>query len=239
MFQVQCLNYTQNKITEVYGKYCLGPFFKGQSITMGHTLRRVLLSNLQSLAITGVRIKGSDADFATTLNIKEDLVDLLLNLKQVILKGEITEPTLAILNVIEPGSILAKDIELPKNIELVDPEQYIASVTTKRSIKMEFIITKGQNYFTSDKLNSTIPDSFIGIDAVFMPVTKVKFFIEPSPDPKLESLLIEIWTNGSIMPNEALTSAAKILETNFRLLKLKNISSVPSSSIPARVQKKT
>ena len=84
MFQVQCLNYTQNKITEVYGKYYLGPFFKGQSITMGHTLRRVLLSNLQSLAITGVRIKGSDADFETTLNIKEDLVDLLLNLKQVI-----------------------------------------------------------------------------------------------------------------------------------------------------------
>ena len=118
MFQVQCLKSTTNKTTELYSKYSVGPFLKGQSTTIGNALRRVLLSNLQGLAITGVRIKEIDHEFSTISNVKEDVVDILLNLKQIILKGDITEPVLACLNMKEAGIVVASDIELPDSITL-------------------------------------------------------------------------------------------------------------------------
>jgi len=224
MFQVQLLHSTTCKLTEVYSKYSIGPFLKGQGTTIGNALRRVLLSNLQGLAITGVRITDINHEFSTVPNIKEDAVDILLNLKQIILKGNITEPTLARLNIKEAGIIVAGDIELPNNITLVDPSQYIATLTNrnKNNFEMEFLISKGQNYFTSGKLDSTIPERFLSVDAVFMPVTKVNFFVveTSSSNFELENLILEIWTNGSILPEEALSSASEILENSFGLIKV-------------------
>jgi DNA-directed RNA polymerase subunit alpha len=218
MFQVQCLKSTTNKATEFYSKYSIGPFLKGQSTTVGNALRRVLLSNLQGIAISGVRITGIDHEFSTIPHVKEDVVDILLNLKQIILKGNITEPTLARLNVKDAGIIVAGNLELPNNITLVDPRQYIASLTSKGNLEMEFLIARGQNYFTSGKLDYTIPERFLAVDAVFMPVTKVNFFVEVSKETKstdLESLILEIQTDGSITPLIALTNAASILQTLF------------------------
>ena len=239
MFQVQCLKSTTNKATEFYSKYSIGPFIKGQSTTIGNALRRVLLSNLPGLAITGVRISGIDHEFSTIPNVKEDVVDILLNLKQIILKGDITEPTLARLKVKESGIIVASEIELPSNITLVDPRQYIASLTKKGNLEMEILIARGQNYFTSEKLDSKIPERFLAVDAVFMPVTKVNFFVETSRSSlsfELESLILEIWTNGSITPDEALTSSSEILENTFGLLKVTNALSAPSAPIDSTVQ---
>ena len=239
MFQVQCLKSTTNKTTELYSKYSVGPFLKGQSTTIGNALRRVLLSNLQGLAITGVRIKEIDHEFSTISNVKEDVVDILLNLKQIILKGDITEPVLARLNMKEAGIVVASDIELPDSITLVDPRQYIASLTNKGNLEMEFLITKGQNYFTNTKLDYTIPESFLAVDAVFMPVTKVNFFVETSRSSssfELESLIIEIWTNGSIHPDEALSLSAELLENTFGLLKVTNTVSFPSPNIETTAQ---
>jgi DNA-directed RNA polymerase subunit alpha len=240
MFQVQCLKSVTNKPTELYSKYSIGPFLRGQSTTVGNTIRRVLLSNLQGIAITGVRITGIDHEFSTISNVKEDVVDILLNLKQIILQGDITEPVLARLNIKNSGIVTANDIELPDSITLVDPRQYIASLTTQGNLEMELLINKGQNYFTSGKLEYTIPESFLAVDAVFMPVTKVNFFVETSRKSssfELESLILEIWTNGSIVPDEALSSSAEILENTFGLLKVTNTFS-SSSSIETPVQEK-
>jgi len=239
MFQVQCLKSTTDKATEFYSKYSIGPFLKGQSTTVGNALRRVLLSNLQGIAISGVRITGIDHEFSTIPHVKEDVVDILLNLKQIILKGNITEPTLARLNVKDAGIIVAGNLELPNNITLVDPRQYIASLTSKGNLEMEFLIARGQNYFTSGKLDYTIPERFLAVDAVFMPVTKVNFFVETSRSSssfELESLILEIWTNGSISPDEALSSSAEILENTFGLLKVTNTLSASSANIEAPVQ---
>ena len=239
MFQVQCLNSTTNKATEFYSKYSIGPFLKGQSTTVGNALRRVLLSNLQGLAITGVRITGIDHEFSTIPNVKEDVVDILLNLKQIVIKGNITEPILARLNVKEPGIIVADNIELPDSITFVDPRQYIASLTAKGNLEMEFLIARGQNYFTSGKLDYTIPERFLAVDAVFMPVTKVNFFVETSRNSssfELESLILEIWTNGSIMPDEALSTSAEILENTFGLLKVTDTFATTSPTIETPVQ---
>ena len=239
MFQVQCLKSTTNKATEFYSKYSIGPFLKGQSTTVGNALRRVLLSNLQGLSITGVRITGIDHEFSTIPHVKEDVVDILLNLKQIVLTGNITEPTLARLNVKEDGIVVAADIKLPNSITIVDPRQYIASLTDKGNLEMEFLIAKGQNYFTNGKLDYTVPERFLAIDAVFMPVTKVNFFVETSKNNssfELESLILEIWTNGSIQPDEALSSSAEILENTFRLLKVTNTFSPAAPTIELSVQ---
>jgi DNA-directed RNA polymerase subunit alpha len=130
--------------------------------------------------------------------------------------------------------VVASDIELPNNISLVDSSQYIASLTDKGNLEMEVLITKGQNYFTSAKLDYTIPENFLAVDAIFMPVTKVNFFVETSRSSsafELESLILEIWTNGSILPDEALSSSSEILANTFGLLKVVNTIS-PLSTTP-------
>jgi len=239
MFKVQCLKSTTSKPTELYSKYSIGPFLKGQSTTIGNALRRVLLSNLQGLAITGVRITGIDHEFSTIPNVKEDVVDILLNLKQIILKGNITEPILARLKVKEAGIVVAGNIELPNNVTLVDSRQYITSLTDNGHLEMEFLIAKGQDYFTSRKVDYSIPERFLAVDAVFMPVTKVNFFVETSRSSssfELESLVLEIWTNGSIKPDDALTLSAEILENTFGLLKVTNTFSTSSPNIEISVQ---
>jgi len=186
-------------------------------------LRRVLLSNLQGLAIVGARITGINHEFSTIPNVKEDVIDILLNLKQIILKGEITEPTLARLIVKGPSIVTAKDLELTNNITLVDSQQYIAGLNDKGDLEMEVLIARGQNYISSTKIDSIIPAGFLAVDGVFMPVTQVNFFVETSRNnasSELECLILEIWTNGSILPADALSSAAKILESTFGLLKI-------------------
>ena len=234
MFQVQCLKSATNTPTESYSKYSIGPFFKGQSTTVGNALRRVLLSNLQGLAIMGVRIMGIDHEFSTIPNVKEDVVDIILNLKQIVLKGDIVEPTLARLHVQEARTVVAGDIELPNSITLVDPRQHIASLTKKGNLEMEFLIGKGMNYFTNEKLNFLVPERFLAVDTVFMPVKKVNFFIETlrsSSTVELESLILEIWTNGSMTPDEALSLSAEILENTFGLLKVANTPLTLSSNV--------
>jgi len=234
MFQVQCLQSIEKTSTEFYSKYSIGPFIKGQSTTVGNALRRVLLSNLKGLAIIGVRISDVNHEFSTIPYVKEDVVDILLNLKQVIFKSALLyneEPLLVRLNVKEPGIITAGDIELPEGLSIVDPQQYIATLTTKSECKMELLIAQGQNYVTNNKVTNILPEGFLAVDAVFMPVTQVNFFVETSrsnSSAELESLILEVWTNGSIKPSEALSISAEILENTFGILK---ISETPSDFI--------
>tara|TARA_B100000475_G_scaffold187978_1_gene158380 strand:- start:495 stop:1430 length:936 start_codon:yes stop_codon:yes gene_type:complete len=242
MFQVQCLESTTKISTQLYSKYSIGPFIKGQSTTVGNVLRRVLLSNLQGLAITAVRITGIDHEFSTIPNVKEDVIDILLNIKQIILKGNITEPTLVRLSAKNAGIITAADIELPNNITLVDSRQYIASLVGNSNLEIEFLIARGQNYMPSGKLDAIIPAGFLAVDAVFMPVSKVNFFVETSrsnASSELESLILEIWTNGSITPEEALSSSAEVLENTFGVLKVTDTLATQSLNIevPAQEEK--
>jgi DNA-directed RNA polymerase subunit alpha len=253
MFQIQCVQSSKKSLTEHYCKYSLGPFIKGQSITVGNTLRRVLLSNLKGVAIIGVRITGIKHEFSTISHVNEDVLDILLNLKQIILKGDLTEPTLARLCRKETGIITADDIQLPENVSLVDPRQYIACLNTPSTLEMEILIAQGQNYITNGKLDYTLPPGFLSIDAIFMPVKKVSFFVETSRNlsaedstkkwsttSELENLILEIWTNGSIQPGEVLSRAAESLENTFGLLKrLVNVNITDTVSSTAALTAKT
>ena len=223
MVNVQCIQSKEDQSTELYSQYSIGPFTKGQSTTIGTVLRRALLSNLQGLAIVGARITGVNHEFSTIPNVKEDVTDILLNLKQITIKGEINEPFIARLVAKEPGMITAGDIELPYNISPIEPRQYITSLTAPSNLEMEFIIEKGRSYILSGKTGARIPEGFLAVDAVFMPVKKVNFFTETSRNEsftELESLILEVWTNGSITPAEALSYAAEELENTFSALKI-------------------
>jgi DNA-directed RNA polymerase subunit alpha len=185
-------------------------------------LRRVLLADLQGLAIAGVRIANVNHEFSTISDVKEDVIDILLNLKQIVLKGCIKESSLSRLAYHGPGIITAKDMELPEEIALVEPNQYIASVNSNKTIEMEFLIKCGEGYSMSSD-STQVPEGFLAVDAVYMPVKKVNFFIETSNNntsENLESLILEVYTNGSITPTEAVSTAAEILQTIFNSLKL-------------------
>lgn len=242
MVQVQCVQTKTDKATELYSQYSIGPFTKGQSTTIGTALRRALLSNLQGLAIVGARISGVNHEFSTIPNVKEDVIDILLNLKQIILKGEINEPFIARLLAKEPGLVTASDIGLPKDVTLVEPRQYITSLTATSNLEMEFLIEKGRSYALSEKTGTLIPEGFLAVDAVFMPVKKVNFFIETSRNnssSELENLILEVWTDGSITPAEALSYAAEELENTFGSLKITKTLSPVSTSVETKLQDET
>ena len=225
MFKVQCVQSIKNIKTDLYSKYYIGPFVNGQSLTIGNSLRRILLSTLEGLAIVGVRISGIDHEFTTIPYVREDVIDILLNLKQIVLTGNIKEPTLARLRLKRKGIITADDIEFPSDVKLIDSHQYIAHVSENNNLEMEFLIAKGQDYITSPNLNSILPTGFLSVDAVFMPIKKVNFFIEPgqkNQSSELETLIFEIWTNGSITPSQALSISAANLEQIFKQLKITN-----------------
>ena len=233
MLQIQCLQSKTQEVNTLFSRFVIGPLKKGQGLTVGNALRRVLLSDLQGLAIAGVRIADVNHEFSTIPDVKEDVIDILLNLKQIVLKGNIVESSLSRLAYHGPGIITAKDIELPGEITLVEPNQYIASVNTNKTIEMEFLLKNGEGYTMSNSSNH-VPEGFLAIDAVYMPVKKVNFFIETSSNniaTGLESLILEVYTNGSITPTEAVSAASEILQTIFGSLTLTNLPIQPKTIV--------
>ena len=233
MLQIQCLQSKTQEVNTLFSRFVIGPLKKGQGLTVGNALRRVLLSDIQGLAIAGVRIADVNHEFSTIPDVKEDVIDILLNLKQIVLKGNIVESSLSRLAYHGPGIITAKDIELPGEITLVEPNQYIASVNTNKTIEMEFLLKNGEGYTMSNSSNQ-VPEGFLAIDAVYMPVKKVNFFIETSSNniaTGLESLILEVYTNGSITPTEAVSAASEILQTIFGSLTLTNLPIQPKTIV--------
>jgi|TARA_B110000261_G_scaffold147332_1_gene172202 DNA-directed RNA polymerase subunit alpha len=218
MFQIQCLNSKVENSTNILGKFCIEPLKKGQGVTIGNALRRVLLSDLPGLSIVGVHINNVSHEFSTIPGLKEDVIEILLNLKQIIFKGDLTEPSIARLVFQGPGVVTAQNLELPDGITLVEPCQYIGSLMARTSLEMEVLIEPGYGYLTSEQFINRLPQGFLAVDAVFMPVRKVNFFVETSRNSSFsvtESLILEVATDGSIKPMDAITNAALILEDIF------------------------
>lgn len=225
MLYVQCLESKNTKPTELFAKFQIEPFPKGQSITVGNALRRTLLSTIPGIAVIGVRIAGINHEFSSIPGVKEDILEILLNLKQLVFKGNCTEAIIIRLNFQGPGIITARDMELSPFLEFVDPNAYIATVENSVAVEMELFVTKGRGYSLNKNSSTPIPKGFLAIDAVFMPVRKVNFFVEISHDTnnlndnEQENLVLEIQTNGSITPSEALNMGAKELARIFTAIR--------------------
>ncbi len=232
-FQIECIESKSEPNQTQYSKFVLEALERGQGTTIGNALRRVLLSNLEGTAITAVRIAGLvrsenirgekgetkfttvNHEFATLVGVRQDVLELLLNMKEVVLKSFTSQPQIGRLNVTGPARVTAGLFELPSEVEIVDQNQYVATVAEGGKLEMEFRIERGKGYRSVDKFREQgLAMDLLQIDAVFMPVLKVNYLVEDvrvDGSPEKDRLILEIWTDGSITPQEALSDSAKIL----------------------------
>ncbi len=222
-FQVECVESDSANDQSLYGRFVLEPLERGQGITVGNALRRVLLSNLEGTAVTAVRIAGVTHEFMTIPGVREDVLDILLNMKEIVLKSHSSQPQIGRLLVQGPATVTADHFELPAEVEIVDPGQYVATIAAGATLEMEFRVEKGVGYRAIERgRDDTSALDFLQIDAVFMPVRKVNYTIEDARSGgsmDKDRLVMEVYTNGSLTPQDALSEAAKILVDLFNPLK--------------------
>ena len=216
------------KSSEHYGHFVFQNLGRGQGITIGNQLRRVLLTDLGSHAISAVRISGITHEFAIVPGMREDVLEILLNLKGIIIKSDISTTEFGRLKVQGPSVISADSINLPANFEIVNPNHYIGTITGSEMIEMEFKIEYGTGYrLASPNSNEEKNKNFLQVDSIFMCVNRVNFNIQTIYDNENnqnnENLFLEIWTNGSISPKDAIFKAIKFILNLYKyLLTLEN-----------------
>jgi DNA-directed RNA polymerase subunit alpha len=200
---------------ETYAKFIAEPFETGYGHTVGNSLRRVLLSSLEGAAITSIKIDGAMHEFATVDGVVEDVTDIVLNLKKVLFKAHTRDTQTMLLSANKEGEVTAADIQLNQNIELVNPAQHICTLDKKKKFEMELEVKVGRGFCPGDenkKANQAI--GVIAIDSLFSPVSRVRYSVESArvgQRTDYDRLIIEIWTDGRITPDDALTQASAIL----------------------------
>ena len=221
-FQVECVETKTDRDQSQTSKFVIEPLDRGQGTTLGNALRRVLLSNLDGAAVTAVRIAGVNHEFATVPGVREDVLDMLMNMKKIVLKSYSTQPQIGRLLVQGPTKVTAEHFDLPSEVEVIDRNQYIATVSPGATLEMEFRIEMGKGYRGGFQgRDETAALDFLQIDSIFMPVRKVNYSVEDARNGgpvEKDRLLMEITTNGSLTPQEALSEAAKILVDLFKPL---------------------
>lgn len=233
-----------------YAKYEIAPLEPGMGTTLGNALRRVLLNDIIGAAITEVWIEGVPHEYTTIPGVKEDVLEILLNLKEVAIKVADTvnprTPYTARLQVQGEGEVTGADIQMPYGFEVANPEVHIATLTdSKAFLDMQLTIRLGKGYLPLERIDrSKLPLGTIPIDAIFSPVKKVNFIVEPMRvglRSDYDRLLLEIWTNGALEPDQALVEAAQTLMEHLRLLQPLGIArrfvlqelGVPEDQLPA------
>nr|WOA02325.1 RNA polymerase alpha subunit [Gloiopeltis furcata] len=233
-FEIECIESRTEGSREQYGRFILEPLQKGQGITIGNALRRTILSDLRGTAIVAVRIAGINHEFSTITGVREDVLEILLNLKEVVLKSDANEPQVGRIRIQGPAIITAGLFDLPSDIKVVDPKQYIATICNNTIFEMEFRIEEGSGYRLVEKGIDKKSIDFLQIDAVFMPTKKVSYKIEEKRISSVltqEKLLLEIWTNGSLLPQEAISQGANILTNLFHPLTNINFKQANENSV--------
>ncbi len=202
--------------TPTYTKFIAEPFETGYGHTVGNSIRRVLLSSLEGAAITSVKIDGAMHEFTTIEGVMEDVTDVVLNLKKIKMIAHSREPQLLLLSVNKEGHVTAGDITLNQNVEVVNPEQIICTLDKKRKFEMELEVKVGRGFCPGDdnkKLDQ--PIGVIAIDSLFSPVTRVRYLVESArvgQRTDYDRLIVEIWTDGRITPDDALVQASAIMQ---------------------------
>ena len=201
--------------TEVYAKFIAEPFEAGYGHTVGNSLRRVLLSSLEGAAITAVRITSAQHEFASLPGVVEDVTDIVLNLKKIKFKAVDHEPRTVTINVNKEGQVTAGDIQTIQGIEVLNTNQIICTLDKKQKFEAEFDVRVGRGFFTGDEnKRPDMPIGVIPIDSIFSPVIRVKYSVENTrvgQRTDYDKLILEIWTDGRITPDEALLQASAIL----------------------------
>lgn len=204
-----------------FGKFIVEPLERGYGITLGNSLRRVLLSSLPGYAVTSIKIDGVLHEFSTIPGVIEDTTEIILNLKELRVKIHDDQPKVVRLEVHEPKEVRAKDIQVPSDVEILNPEHYIATVSENGSLVMEITLGRGRGYVPAERNKG--PEEIIGlipVDSIFTPVKKVNYVVEHTRVGQFtdyDRLVLDLWTDGSINPVEALSLSAKILSAHLTL----------------------
>lgn len=216
--KIQCVEMNG---TKTYGRFVVEPLERGYGITLGNALRRVLLSSLPGAAVTSVKIDGVLHEFSTIPGVYEDTTDLILNLKGICVKLHTDEEKVLTLEAEGEGEITAGDFKGSSEVEILNPDHHIATLDTNGSLQMEIVVERGRGYNSVEKnKKENAPLGVIPIDSFFSPITKVIFHVEDTrvgQQTDFDKLTLDIWTDGSIYPDEAISKSAKILAEYLKL----------------------
>ncbi len=209
----------ESSYTPTYGKFVAEPFERGYGVTVGNSLRRVLISSIEGTAVTSIKIAGVHHEFSAIPGVMEDVPQIILNIKKLVLRSHFKTPKSMTIEVDKKGEVTAKDIKTDETVEIVNPGLHIVTLTKNVKFRVEMEVARGRGYVPAER-NKKEGQSIgvIAIDSIFTPVTKVNFFVENTRVGQItdyDKLIVEVWTNGSIEPKEALLYASNIFQRHL------------------------
>ena len=208
-------------LTNSYGKFIAEPFERGFVVTIGNALRRHLLSSIQGAAVTAVKFDGVYHEFSTIPKVREDVSDIILNIKELVIKLNVDHPKTVSITAEGKGEVRAKDIKTDADVEILNKEHLIATLDKGGKLDIEMVVKRGRGYIPAEKnTEAGMPIQMIPIDSIFTPVKKVNFAIENTrvgQSTDYEKLILEVWTNGVIKPEDAIAQAAKIIKDHLQI----------------------
>jgi DNA-directed RNA polymerase subunit alpha len=209
----------EETLTESYGRFTAEPFERGFGTTIGNSIRRLLLSSIEGAAVVSIRIDGVAHEFATLTGMKEDVAELILNIKQLKLKLHGRESRTIRIDKSGPGKVTAADIESDSNVEVLNPDLHLATLNTDGTLKMEMTVKGGRGYSQAEmNKEEDQPIDVIPIDAIFSPIERVNYHVENArvgQATDYDCLILEVWTDGSIAPTDAIAWAGRILRDHL------------------------
>ena len=216
--RIECTEVGQNGC---YGKFVIEPLERGFGHTLGNSLRRVLLSSLPGVAVSSVHIDGVQHEFSTVPGVKEDVTEIILNLKSLACTMYCDGPKTVTIDAQGPCEVTAASIKADDEVEIINPDMHIATLNEDAHLQMQLTLEKGRGYVSADKnKNPNMPIGVIPMDSIFTPIRKVNYTIEDTRVGQItdyDKLTLEIWTNGTLKPEEAISGAAKILSEHLNL----------------------
>lgn len=214
------LDYDPETLTPNYGRFVAQPFERGFGTTIGNALRRVLLSSIEGAAITAIRVEGVLHEFSSLQGVVEDMTDVVLNLKQIPFKLHGSGPKTLYLEKSGAGVVTAADFEQDPDVEILDPTAHIATLSKEGTLKLEARLRRGRGYQVADRNADTdLPLGYIPIDSIHSPVRRVNYHVEGARVGQMtdyDKLVLEVWTNGAVSPQEAISLASELLGDHLR-----------------------
>ena len=215
------LEVERETLTDRFGRFHAQPFERGFGTTVGNSLRRVLLSSIEGAAITAVKIDGVLHEFSPIPGVVEDATDIILNLKQIPFKLHVDYTKTVVLRVDKPGEVRARDIQVDGDIEILEPDAHIATISEHGKLHMELRMKRGRGYVAADKnFDEDLGIGWIPIDSVHSPVKKVNYLVEAArlgQTTDYDKLTVDVWTNGAISPRDAVSLSAKLIRDHLNI----------------------
>ena len=230
----------EDTLTDTYGKFIAEPFERGYGMTIGNGLRRVLLSSIEGAAVTSLKIDGVLHEFSTLPHVQEDVTQVVLNVKQLVLRAHSRQPKTIVIEKDKKGPVTAADIETDDTVEVINRDHHLCTLTKAGKFRMEMEVSRGRGYVAAEKNKKEgQPIGIIPVDALFSPVNRVNFSVEDTRVGQVtdyDRLILELWTNGSMSPKDALLYASNILQRHLDLfVSFGSLPEEPEEEAPAAV----